>query len=115
MLTELKFDTVHVAAYSAREGTAAAREYLDNVPADVKKERLQKIEKLQEQVQGEINVGLLGKSVEILVEGRNKGKWYGRTRTDKLVFFNSTRNYTGQTVIIKIDKTTPWSLQGQIV
>jgi tRNA-2-methylthio-N6-dimethylallyladenosine synthase len=120
LLRELKFDTVHVAAYSVREGTAAAREFEDNVTAEEKKERLQKVEKLQEEVQGAINARLLGQSVEILVEGRNKGKWYGRTRTDKLVFFNSAGNsaklpdvnLVGQTVIIKIEKTSPWSLQG---
>jgi tRNA-2-methylthio-N6-dimethylallyladenosine synthase len=115
LLTELKFDTVHVAAYSPREGTKAAREYNDNVPPDVKKERLNIIEQLQERIQSEINTRLLGQSVEILVEGKNKGKWYGRTRADKLVFFNSDKNYSGQTAIIKIDKTSAWSLQGKIV
>jgi tRNA-2-methylthio-N6-dimethylallyladenosine synthase len=114
LLTGLKFDTVHVAAYSTRDGTEAARAFADDVPAEVKKQRLLKIEQLQEQVQGEINAGLFGQSVEILVEGRNKGKWYGRTRTDKLVFFNSASNLTRQTVIIKIEKTGPWSLQGKL-
>ncbi len=115
LLSELKFDTVHVAAYSPREGTKAAREYPDNIPPDDKKERLYKIEQLQEQIQGEINAQLLGQRVEILVEGKNKGKWYGRTRTDKLVFFNSDENYSGQTVIIEIEKTSAWSLQGKKV
>jgi tRNA-2-methylthio-N6-dimethylallyladenosine synthase len=114
LLSETKFDTVHVAAYSTREGTAAARDYPDSVPPEEKKERLHKIERLQEQVQGEINGRLMGKSVEILAEGKNKGKWYGRTRTDKLVFFSSSQDHTGQTVKIKIDKTSPWSLQGKI-
>jgi tRNA-2-methylthio-N6-dimethylallyladenosine synthase len=114
LLIDLKFDTVHVAAYSPREGTIAFREYEDNVPAEEKKERLYKIERLQEQIQNEINARLLGQKAEILVEGRNKGKWYGRTRTDKLVFFSSSNDYMGQTVIIKIDKTSAWSLQGKI-
>ena len=114
LLTDLKFDTVHVAAYSPREGTIASREYEDNVPAAEKKQRLYKIERLQEQIQSEINARLLGQNVEILVEGRNKGKWYGRTRTDKLVFFTNSRDYTGETVIIKVDKTSAWSLQGKI-
>ncbi len=115
LLTELKFDTVHVAAYSTREGTKAAREYADDVPAEEKKKRLNAIEQLQERIQGEINARLLGQKAAILVEGKNKGKWYGRTRTDKLVFFQADRNYTGETVIIKIVKTSAWSLQGKIV
>ena len=58
--------------------------------------------------------GLLGQTVEILVEGRQKGKWYGRTRTDKLAFFSTGGDITGQLVRIKISKTGPWSLQGKI-
>jgi tRNA-2-methylthio-N6-dimethylallyladenosine synthase len=114
LLSEIKFDTVHVAAYSPRAGTAAAREYADNIPPNEKKERLGKIEQLQEQVQTEINARRLGEAVGILVEGKNKGKWYGRTRTDKLVFFSSGKDYYGQLVKIKIEKTSPWSLQGKI-
>jgi tRNA-2-methylthio-N6-dimethylallyladenosine synthase len=114
LLSSLNFDTVHVAAYSPRTGTTAARNYTDNVPPEVKKERLGRVEKLQEKVQSEINTRLLNNTVEILVEGRKKGKWYGRTRTDKLVFFSSVKDYHGQLVNIKIDKTSPWSLQGRI-
>ena len=45
LLSEIRFDMVHVAAYSPRPGTLAAREMEDNVPPEVKKERLEKIEK----------------------------------------------------------------------
>jgi len=114
LLSGIKFDTVHVAAYSPRPGTAAAKKLEDDVPLDVKKERLGEVERLQQRIQTEINARLLGKTVEILVEGRNRGKWYGRTRTDKLVFFSSDRDYPGQLVNIRIDKTSPWSLQGKI-
>jgi tRNA-2-methylthio-N6-dimethylallyladenosine synthase len=113
LLSEIKFATVHVAAYSTREGTAAARELKDDVPSAEKKERLNRIEQLQQQVQTESNALLMGKTVEILVEGRNKGKWYGRTCTDKLVFFNGSTDYLGQMVKIKVEKTSPWSLQGK--
>jgi tRNA-2-methylthio-N6-dimethylallyladenosine synthase len=114
LLSEIKFDTVHVAAYSSREGTAAAREYADDIPPDEKKARLNEIERLQERIQSEINARLPGESLEILVEGKKKGKWYGRTRTDKLVFFSGTADYYGKPVKIKITKTSPWSLQGKI-
>jgi tRNA-2-methylthio-N6-dimethylallyladenosine synthase len=114
LLSAIKFDTVHIAAYSPRAGTVAARELKDDIPPDVKKARLEETEKLQQEIQTEINARLLGKTLEILVEGRQKGKWYGRTRTDKLVFFSSGSDYLGQLVNIKIDKTSPWSLQGKI-
>ena len=56
----------------------------------------------------------MGRTVEVLVEGRKKGKWWGRTRTDKLVFFTDTINRLGQLVNVRIESTSPWSLQGRI-
>jgi len=113
LLSELRLDTVHVAAYSPRPGTIAARKLEDNIPLAEKTERLNKIEQLQERIAAEINRQLLGKTVEVLVEGRKKGKWQGRTRTGKLVFFSDTNDCLGQLVKIRIEKTSPWSLQGK--
>jgi tRNA-2-methylthio-N6-dimethylallyladenosine synthase len=113
LLTELRFDSVHVAAYSPRSGTAAARELEDNIPAAEKKRRLNMVEQLQEGIATEINAGLLGKTVEVLVECRKGGKWQGRTRTDKLVFFKDSENRRGQLLPVRIEQTSPWSLQGK--
>ncbi|MAF85537.1 MAG: tRNA (N6-isopentenyl adenosine(37)-C2)-methylthiotransferase MiaB [Dehalococcoidales bacterium] len=114
LLSELRFDTVHVAAYSPRSGTTAAREFEDNIPPAEKKARLIRIEQLQERIAAEINAQLLGRTVAILVEGRKKGKWRGRTKTGKLVFFNDNNNCLGQLVKIRIEKTSPWALQGKV-
>jgi tRNA-2-methylthio-N6-dimethylallyladenosine synthase len=114
LLSGINFDTVHIAAYSPRTGTIAAKELKDDVPPGVKKTRQEQAEKLQQEIQTGINARLLGKTVEILVEGRQKGKWYGRTRSDKLVFFTSRRDCSGQLVDVEIEKTSPWSLQGKI-
>jgi tRNA-2-methylthio-N6-dimethylallyladenosine synthase len=114
LLTEVKFDTVHLAAYSPRPGTIAAREMVDDVSADDKKRRLTLLESLQENIVTEINAKLKGKTIEILVEGKQKGKWCGRTSTDKLVFFSDNVNYLGKLVNLRIDLTSPWSLQGTI-
>ncbi len=115
LLAEARFDTVHVAAYSPRTGTIASKEFEDNVPLDEKRERLHKIEQLQEGIATEINQKLLGKTIEVLVEGRKKGKWQGRTRTGKLVFFSDSNDCLRQLVNIRIEKTSPWSLQGKLV
>ena len=112
MLRTIRFDNSHIAAYSVREGTIAARELEDNVPYDTKKERLALMESLQENISKEINERFLGQEVEILVEGKKKNKWFGRTRGDKLVFFESPDHYLGRLVHVKINKTSPWSLQG---
>jgi tRNA-2-methylthio-N6-dimethylallyladenosine synthase len=114
LLTELRFDAVHIAAYSPRPGTIAARELVDDVPQGEKKRRLAILERLQENIVTEINAGLKGKTVEVLVEGRQKGKWYGRTGTDKLVFFSDNANYMGKLINLRIELTNPWSLQGTI-
>jgi tRNA-2-methylthio-N6-dimethylallyladenosine synthase len=114
ILSDIKFDMVHVAAYSPRPDTIAAREMEDDVPPGTKKERLTRIEHLQAGIIGEINSRFTDKVVEILVEGKEKGKWTGRTRGDKLVFFNAIDNLQSQLVDIKINRTTPWSLSGDL-
>jgi tRNA-2-methylthio-N6-dimethylallyladenosine synthase len=111
----MKFDVVHIAAYSPRAGTIAWREYQDNIPSEVKKERLNKIEELQAGIASKINSELQGKRVEVLVEGSKKGKWFGRTRSDKLVFFEDNADRLAQLVEVKISKTSPWALQGEVI
>ncbi|UCE97455.1 MAG: MiaB/RimO family radical SAM methylthiotransferase [Dehalococcoidia bacterium] len=115
LLSEVKFDTVHVAAYSNRKETLAAKVYKDDILIAKKKERLNSIEKLQTEIAKEINKRLLGEKVEVLVEGRKKGKWYGRSRNGKLVFFTSFENLLGRLVEVRIVDTSPWSLQGEII
>ena len=112
LLKELRFDKVHVAAYSPRPGTIAARKLKDDVPHQEKLRRLQEVESLQEKIAAEINSRLLGETVEVLVEGRRGGRWYGRTRTNKLVFFDHETDLLGQLVQIRIEHASAWSLQG---
>jgi tRNA-2-methylthio-N6-dimethylallyladenosine synthase len=115
LLEDLRFDMVHVAAYSPRPGTPA--EHLpDDVPADEKQRRRKAIDDLQERIVGEINALLLGQTVEVLVEERYKSKWRGRTRTNKLVFFDvSDQDWTGQLARVRIVRTGPWSMQGEVM
>ena len=114
LLEEIGFDVVHVAAYSPRPGTFAAQ-LPDDVPQEVKKRRLGQVESLQTRIATEITSGLAGKRVEVLVEGRKDGKWFGRTTTDKLVFFTHPGPCLGRLVNVRVNSTSPWSLQGEIV
>ena len=57
---------------------------------------------------------LVGRYEEILVEGRRKGKWEGRTRSHKLVFFEDEAYHLGNLVQVKIERSSPWSLQGTL-
>ena len=115
LLEDVKFDKVHVAAYSERPGTIASRKLPDTLSYDEKKLRLSTVEQMQERIVGKINEKLLGETVEVLVEGHSKGKWKGRNRNDKLVFFEDDRLLQGKVVNVHIDKTSPWSLQGTII
>ncbi len=88
----------------------------DDVPPEEKQRRRKAIDDLQERIVGEINAQFLDQTVEVLVEERYKGKWRGRTRTNKLVFFDvGDRDWTGQLAQVRIVRTGPWSMQGEIV
>jgi tRNA-2-methylthio-N6-dimethylallyladenosine synthase len=113
LVRDIKFDKVHSAAYSTRPGTISARLMDDDVPAAEKQRRLKVIEEIQEQVSAEINSKLMDSGQEVLVEGVRRGRWFGRNRNDKLVFFDSPDDLTGKLVDVRIDRTGPWSLQGE--
>jgi tRNA-2-methylthio-N6-dimethylallyladenosine synthase len=115
LLERLRLDVVHVAAYSPRPGTVAARRLADAVSEEVKAERLHRIEALQERVSADINETYVNRPAEVLVLGKRKGRWFGRTRTDKLVFFDSEDELSGRLVSPHITQSSPWALQGQLV
>ncbi len=115
MLEDVRFDKVHAAAYSVRPGTIAARKLEDDVSYKDKKLRLATIERIQENIATGINIKYQDATTEVLVEGREKGKWKGRNRNDKLVFLEDDRDLVGQMVTVRVQKTSPWSLQGMAV
>jgi tRNA-2-methylthio-N6-dimethylallyladenosine synthase len=115
---EVRFDKVHIAAFSARPGTLAAEQEQDPalaVPEAEKESRRRALERLQEQIATELNQRFLGQTVEVLVEGESKGRWRGRSPNNKLVFFAHPDDLTGQTVSVEIKQTGPWALQGSLV
>jgi tRNA-2-methylthio-N6-dimethylallyladenosine synthase len=115
LVADLQFDKVHGAAYSPRPGTIAYRTAEDDVPREEKARRLKQMDDLQAELLTKVNAGLLGHEVEVLVEGMKKGKWQGRTRSNKLVFFEDAGDHLGELVNVEIQRTSPWSLQGTVV
>ncbi len=111
LLERLRFDKVHVAAYSPRPGTIAHRTLADDVPDAVKQERFQAIDQLEARVSGEINQALLDTDQLVLVEGCREARWTGRNRLGKLVHFEGEAA-VGEIVSVRIEHATPWSLQG---
>jgi len=115
IIKEVRFDKVHAAVYSDRPGTIATRKFDNDVPDDVKKERLTALENLQKKISTEINSGYLNTIQEVLVEEVNDNRARGRSRNDKLVHFNGSSELVGDMVKVKIDKTGAWSVQGSVI
>ena len=114
LIRDMRFDKVHTAAYSTRQGTIADRTMTDDVPYEEKQARLKALDVLQESISREINARYLTKTVNVLVEGRKRGRWYGRNRNDKLVYFDADADVKGRLLDVTIEDTSPWSLQGSL-
>lgn len=114
LLAELKLDVAHLARYSPRPGTVSARKMADDVPPEEKMRRFRLLEELQEGIAAEINAAYLGKTVEVLFEENVRGRWKGRTPTNKLVFVESTQPLIGKVLPVTITWTGPWSMQASL-
>ena len=90
LMEEAAFDSSFMFKYSERPGTLAARTMPDNVPEDVKIDRLNRMIELQNRLSAESNRRDIGKVFEVLVEGvskRSKEQWVGRTQQNKTCVF----------------------------
>ncbi|MBK8824417.1 MAG: tRNA (N6-isopentenyl adenosine(37)-C2)-methylthiotransferase MiaB [Anaerolineales bacterium] len=111
VLSDLKLDVAHLARYSLREGTVATRRMDDNVPEEDKLRRLHILDDLQEKIVAEINKKYLGEKVDVLFENKVKGRWRGRTPTNKIVFVESEDDLMGKVLPVTVTWTGPWSMQ----
>jgi tRNA-2-methylthio-N6-dimethylallyladenosine synthase len=114
LLADLMLDVAHLARYSTRPGTVADRRMQDDVPEEVKMERFRALEALQEEIAAQINAHYLGKTVEVLFEEHVRGRWKGRTPTNKLVFVEVDQDLRGQLLPVIITWSGPWSMQGRL-
>jgi len=113
LLEELKLDVAHLARYSPRPGTLADRRFVDDVSAVEKMQRFRLLEEQQERIASEIAARYQGEKVEVLFEEVVKGRWKGRTTTNKLVFVEAEDDLTGQIKPVRITWAGPWSMQGE--
>jgi tRNA-2-methylthio-N6-dimethylallyladenosine synthase len=114
LLAELRLDKAHIARYSPRPLTVATRAYEDDVPYAEKERRRKALDDLQREILTETNARYHGETVEVLVEGfqARTGRWFGRTRTDRLVFFEAKGDWRGRMARVRITWAGPWSLVG---
>jgi tRNA-2-methylthio-N6-dimethylallyladenosine synthase len=114
---EVGFEAAYTYIYSPREGTPAAK-MQDNVPMEVKKERLQRLNALVNQSSQEALQKYKDMVVEVLVEGESKNNpdvLAGYTRKSKLVNFKAPKTTIGKLIKVKITETKTWSLNGEMV
>ncbi|WP_025685011.1 tRNA (N6-isopentenyl adenosine(37)-C2)-methylthiotransferase MiaB [Paenibacillus maysiensis] len=117
LVREVGYDFAYTFIYSPREGTPAAS-MEDNVPMSVKKERLQRLNNVVNENSLRFNGRLRGEVVEVLVEGESKNNskvLAGRTRSNKLVHFEGSKDLIGTFVQVKITEPMTFYIQGDLV
>ena len=116
-LRELRFDLVHSAAYSEREGTPAAT-MEGALPVELRLERLNTLNALQDSITLDINRRLEGRVFEVFVDDaapRGEGCLQGRTPQDKVVIFEGSKKLLGEFVNVKITRAEAWCLHGEVL
>ncbi|HHW18101.1 MAG TPA: tRNA (N6-isopentenyl adenosine(37)-C2)-methylthiotransferase MiaB [Firmicutes bacterium] len=114
LVRQCRFDGAFTFIFSPRQGTAAAK-MEGQIPHEEKSRRLERLVEVQNSITRENNRRLLGKTVEILVEGpdeREPEHFRGRTRTNRMVICTSGKAEPGQLVHVRIQEAGTWYLKG---
>lgn len=114
---KVRYDSAFTFIYSIRKGTPAA-DMKNQIPDDVKHERFNRLLEIINKVGNEINMTYKDRLVEVLVEGESKtdkNRLMGRTRQNKLVNFEGSKDLIGKLVNVKIIDPKTFSLNGIVV
>ncbi|RKY24561.1 MAG: tRNA (N6-isopentenyl adenosine(37)-C2)-methylthiotransferase MiaB [Planctomycetota bacterium] len=126
LVKKAKYKNCFIFKYSPRPGTTANKRLNDNVPQEVKKNRNIELLAVQEKISDELSKKFQDKTVIVLVEGlskkphlntkegENQLQLVGRTASDWIVVFNGQENLAGRFTKVKITKTTPLTLFGEL-
>lgn len=114
-----KYDMSYMFFYSERPGTLAQRRYEDDIPENIKKERLQEIVALQNQLSAESNRKDVGKIFKVLVEGESKrsaSDWMGRSTQNKVIVFKKENHglQKGDYAWVRVNSCTQATLIGEV-
>lgn len=115
LVKEVGFEFAFSFIYSPREGTPAAG-MEDNVPLEVKKKRLQRLNELLAETAREKNEAMRGQTIEVLIEGESKNNpdvLSGRTRTNKLVHLEGPKDWIGHFVQAKVIDAQTWYIKAE--
>ena len=117
LMREVGFDSSFMFKYSERPGTLAARTMPDNVPEDVKIDRLNRMIALQNELSRESNARDVGKVFDVLVEGvskRSKEQFVGRNQQNKTLVFPRGNYRVGDTVKVRVVDSSSATLIGEL-
>jgi tRNA-2-methylthio-N6-dimethylallyladenosine synthase len=117
IMDEVRFDSAFMFKYSERKQTIAERKFPDDVPEEVKTDRLIELVEMQRKINFEKNQPHLGKTFEVLIEGKAKkpDQLMGRNEANKIVVFPDKGQQVGDFVNVIIDEVTPNTLIGSVV
>ncbi len=118
LMREAGFDSAFMFKYSERPGTLASREMPDNVPEEVKIDRLNRMIALQNELSRESNRRDIGREFEVLVEGpskRNPEEFFGRTSQNKVVVFPRGEVKPGDFIRVRVHDASSATLLGEII
>ena len=116
LMREVGFDSAFMFKYSERPGTYASKNLPDDVPEEVKIERLNRMIALQNELSAESNRRDVGKTFEVLAEGvskRSREQLFGRTSQNKVVVFPRGTHHTGDLLTVKIIDSSSATLIGE--
>lgn len=115
VMEEVPFDSAFMFKYSNRPGTLASKKMADDVPEEVKLERLARMIDLQQKLSLESNLRDVGKTFEVLIEGfskKSRDQYYGRTSQNKVLVFDKKNHRIGDYVTAVVDEATSATLLG---
>ena len=118
LMREAAFDSAFMFKYSERPGTFASKHLPDNVPEDVKVERLNRMIELQNELSLESNRRDIGREFEVLVEGTSKrsaDELFGRTSQNKVVVFPKGSFKPGDFVRVRVTDASSATLKGELI
>lgn len=113
---EAKFDRMGAFAYSEEEDTFAAKHYEDSIPSEVKQARLDRLMELQEDISMELQSGIVGEVVEVLIDREDNDYYVGRTQydspeVDPEVLVKKTKALrVGEFCLVKVEQAYPFEL-----
>lgn len=119
-LQKMRFDRVGIFTYSHEEQTSA-HALTDDVPTEEKEARAQEIMEVQQEISLEKNREKVGKTMKVLVDKREAGRYIGRTEFDSVEVDNEViiqtgkRLKIGEFVEVKITKAYDYDLEGEVV